>query len=528
MRPLIGAALLVLVAGALFFSGLGAYPLLDPDEARHAEVAREMAAGDGVRALLLPTLELKPYREKPAGFYWLVTLAYAVLGVCETAARLPSAIAALVTVLAVYAWAVPRHGVPGALGAALVLATSAGWVGLARFVNVDMTLTTCVAVGVLAGLAWLERPAGRRAPLAPWIAAGLGMLVKGPIALLLTIGPLALAWTLTRPRPRLGALRLIAGLTTTAAIAGLLYVPVALLDASYVRHFAETNVARLGAGAPHDSPLWYYVVWLPALLLPWTFFAPPTLARAARDPTRRALLAWAVFVPLVLTLARGKLATYALSALVPLALLVGPPLAAAAAGEVDAGTARALRVAGWIGCMLLAAGAIGSVVAARFFPIGPAATIAVATAMAAAAGALAWTTRRRRAGLVPVAAVAAMLVLYPVLVHLVAPAVARVQSDRDAASLIAGAGPAPVLAFSALAPSLVFYLRSPLVWTEDPNLVRDLFARDEPVFLVTGRRHFGDIEALLGERAHVWHATRRRRLYANRPPPARRRLALRT
>jgi len=43
-RAVGGAALLALVAGALFFQDLGRYPLLDPDEARHAEVAREMAA----------------------------------------------------------------------------------------------------------------------------------------------------------------------------------------------------------------------------------------------------------------------------------------------------------------------------------------------------------------------------------------------------------------------------------------------------------------------------------------------------
>jgi 4-amino-4-deoxy-L-arabinose transferase-like glycosyltransferase len=517
MRPLAGAALLAVVAAVLFFTGLGAYPLLDPDEGRHAEVAREMSAGDGVRALFLPTLELRPYREKPAGFYWLVTLAYGALGVSEAAARLPSAVAAFVTVLAVYAWALPRHGPYGALGAALVLATSVGWIGLARFVNVDMTLTACVAIGVLAGLAWLERPDGRRMPLVPWVAAGLGTLVKGPIALVLTLGPLALAWALARPRPRIGAARLLLGILTATAIAAALFVPVALLDPSYVRHFAGTNVARFGPDAPHASPVWYYAAWLPALLLPWTLFAPVVLARAIRGPTDRALVAWAVFVPAVMTLASGKLATYVLSALVPLALLIGPPLARAAVGDAD-GSERALRIAGWLGSASLAAGAVGVLVAARFFPIGAPGAAVLAATMAVAAAALAWTTRRR-AGLVPAAALVAMLVLYPALVHLVAPAVARVQSDRDAAALIAAVGPAQVLAYSALAPSLVFYLRTPVTWTEDTNLVRDLFARDEPVFLVTGRRHFARIESLLGERAHVWHETRRRRLYGNRPPP---------
>ena len=93
-RAVGGAALLALVAGALFFQDLGRYPLLDPDEARHAEVAREMAAGHGLRRLFLPTLDLEPYREKPAGYYWLVALAYGALGVGEAAARAVSALSA--------------------------------------------------------------------------------------------------------------------------------------------------------------------------------------------------------------------------------------------------------------------------------------------------------------------------------------------------------------------------------------------------------------------------------------------------
>src|SRR5881296_2437830 len=256
-RAVGGAALLALVAGALFFQDLGRYPLLDPDEARHAEVAREMAAGHGLRRLFLPTLDLEPYREKPAGYYWLVALAYGALGVGEAAARAVSALAALVAVLSLYAYALPRWGVPAGLGAGLVAATSAGWFGLARYGNLDMTLTACVTVGVLGGLSWLERPAPRRAPLAPYVAAGLGLLVKGPLAVLLVV----------------------------VALGALLYVPVGLLDASYLSAFAATHMRRLGSKSPHAGPIHYYLLWLPALLLPWTLFAPGPLRRAAGDPS---------------------------------------------------------------------------------------------------------------------------------------------------------------------------------------------------------------------------------------------------
>jgi len=512
---LAGAALLLVVAGGLFSFDLGRYPLWDADEARHAEVARELGAGHGVRRLFLPTLEFEPYREKPAGYYWLVALAYRAAGPGAGAARAISAAAALAVVLAVYVWALPRYGVRGALGAGFVLATSAGWFGLARYASLDMTLSACTSVAVLAGLAWLERPAARHLPLAPYVGAALGALVKGPVAVVLVGLPLVVAALLRRPRPGWRELGLGRGLAVAAAIAALLYVPVGLLDPSYLAAFVATNLRRFGARAPHAAPFHYYVVWLPLLCLPWTLFAVPPLRRAPREPRARALLGWAVAVPAFLTLAHGKLATYALSALVPMALLLGPALAAPA--EEDR---PFLRAAGWLLAGLLAVAGIAAPVAARIYPAPMGGRMLLAAGALTWGVALGWAVRRDRLGAVPGVVLGALLTLYPLGVHVVAPAVSALHSDYDAARLIAGQGHAPVIAFGARAPSLVFYLQAPVIHTEDEQLVRDLFAGDGPVFLVTGHRHFAEIEHLLGEHAQRWHTTPRRGLYANRSPPA--------
>jgi len=510
---LAGALLVALVAGGLFGFGLGSYPLLDPDEARHAEVAREMASGRGIRRLFLPTLALEPYHEKPAGFYWLVAVAFGLGGVGAGAARAVSALAALATVLAVYGFAVPRFGVPAACSAALVLATTVGWFGLARLSTLDMTLTALVAGGVLAGLAWLDRPAPRRAPLAPYVLAGLGTLVKGPLALALVAGPLLLAGAVRRPRPSPRELGIVRGALVTAAIAALLYVPVGLLDATYLRDFLWTNVRRLGGKAPHAAPVWYYAVSLPVMLLPWTPLWFATIGRAARDPARRALLLWAIFVPAFLSLARGKLATYALSALPPLALLAGPELVDLT--RRGAGNRWALP-ARWTTAVLVAGIAVAVPIAGRHFPISAAAQALLVVVALAAAAAIAFAGVRW----LPAAVLGATLALYPLAIHLLVPPVASVRSDFRFAQLVAAAdGDAPVVAFASQAPSLVFYLRRPVLMTDDPKLVRDLFADDHPVFVVTGGGHAATLEQALGERAYQWDGTPRRRLYANRPPP---------
>src|SRR5216110_2386084 len=88
--PARGAALLLALVTALLVLRLGEPPLVGPDEPRYARVAVEMhRSGEAV----VPTLQGRPWLEKPPLYYWLAGAAFAVLGETETAARLPSALA---------------------------------------------------------------------------------------------------------------------------------------------------------------------------------------------------------------------------------------------------------------------------------------------------------------------------------------------------------------------------------------------------------------------------------------------------
>jgi 4-amino-4-deoxy-L-arabinose transferase-like glycosyltransferase len=518
-HALAGALVLGVVVGWLFLWHAGAWPLLDPDEARHAEVAREMATGHGPARFFLPTFEHEPYREKPAGYYWLVTLAFALGGAGEVPARAAGALASLAAVLALYAWALPREGLRGALGAALVAATSAGWFGLSRYATLDMTLTALVVIGVLAGLAWLDRAPPRRPPLAPWICAGLGTLVKGPVAIALVAGPLLLAALVRRPRPALRELGLVRGALVLIAIVAVLYVPTSLLDPGYLRAFLDTNLRRFRSTSPHAGPAWVYLMWIPLLFLPWTLLGVPAVVRAARDRARLPLVLWAAWVPILLSLPRGKLPTYVLSALAPLALIVGPALARVQAEGPDAGDRRAFRAGGAVGVLVLVALAGAAPFVARDYPIGGGARAALGLAALAWAAVVVHVLRGDRLRHLPLVVLGAALTLYPLALATVMPAVGALHSYRDAARLAATRPGAPVFVLGARAPSLAFYLGAPPVHTEDLGLLRDRFAGDDLVFLASGRRHFDEIEAALGARAHVWHATPRWRLYASDPRP---------
>ena len=99
-RKIFWAALVAITLYVCFFSHLGAFGFIGPDEPRYAWIARDIAeSGDWVT----PRLYGKPWFEKPVLYYWSAALSFKLFGVSEAAARLPSAVFALMGTLAL-AW----------------------------------------------------------------------------------------------------------------------------------------------------------------------------------------------------------------------------------------------------------------------------------------------------------------------------------------------------------------------------------------------------------------------------------------
>ena len=186
MRPPRDALVVLALAGLLLTIGLGTVALTDRDEGANAEAAREMLER---RSWISPTLGGAPRFAKPAFVYWLMAGAYAALGVGETAARLPSAVAAFLLVLTQYAFVRWALGPEVAWRAALVLLLSIEYVAIGRMALTDATLalwTTAAAYAFLRG--WLGAPPRGRWYALAWIAAGLAVLTKGPVGLLVPLG----------------------------------------------------------------------------------------------------------------------------------------------------------------------------------------------------------------------------------------------------------------------------------------------------------------------------------------------------
>jgi 4-amino-4-deoxy-L-arabinose transferase-like glycosyltransferase len=337
------AGLVVAVAGVRVAT-LGLYPLMDTTESRYAEIARKMLeTGDW----LMPQFDYGvPFWGKPPLSTWLSAASMAVFGVGEFAARLPSFVMLAACSALVYALAAMRGGRDQALWTlALFVATGMVFVA-AGGVMTDPALvlgTTLTMAGYEVALAGPERH--RR--IAGWaFFAGLvvGLLAKGPIAVILAGVPIGATALLTRSW-RLAWKRLpwIPGTLATFVLAGAWYWAAERASPGFLQYFlvgehwkrfVEPGWAGDLYGTAHSRVrglIWLF--WI-AAALPWSAVALVAAGRAltrqrggwravAVDPWRLRLVLWAVTPMAFFTPAGNILITYVLPGLPAFALLAG-------------------------------------------------------------------------------------------------------------------------------------------------------------------------------------------------------------
>ena len=392
------AVLIVATLFTCYFSQLGAIGFVGPDEPRYAWVAREMGeSGDWIT----PRLYGKPWFEKPPLYYWGAALAFKVLGVSEAAARLPSAIFALLATLAMgwLAWRV--YGRETARWLLLLLPTTVAMVGFSHAAATDMPFAgmltaamVCAAVilgmtgdPVVAGTQHsLDGLADVAAPLQTstfglrrsWFVSvlfgaflGLAVLAKGPAALILCGGGVFF-WALLTKRWR-DTFRLLhpAGIAAFCLTALPWYILCARRNPEFFHVFiVEHNFKRyLTPEFQHIQPFWFYLPVLALALLPWTLVLLPAIgdskALFRRKPRPGAaaifLASWAIFVLAFFSLSQSKLPGYILPGIPPLLLLCSRAVTKLVAGPrpsrfllfVTSGIAFLMIVAGSVDALWL-------------------------------------------------------------------------------------------------------------------------------------------------------------------------------
>ena len=383
------------LSALLFLSQLGRTGLVDETPPLFAAAARNMVeSGDW----LTPRVNGAPRFDKPILVYWLMGLGYKLLPpsldpLGSLAARLPSALSATLVSLALadvlWCWRRQQQGIAHRGGRWLApLAASLGF-GLSPLVLVwsrtavsDLLLTGLLSMSLLGF--WRHWASGSRGlPVGPWLALGLAVLTKGPVALALA----CLTCLLFGCRQRsLGSLWCCLspckGLALVTVVALPWYVAEFAVEGSaFIQSFfSYHNIQRFTQVVNgHNGPFWFYgpilligaMPQLPmALHGAWIGLRTP-VDRTPQWPQRspevslRCFAAcWLLAVVIFFTMAATKLPSYVLPAMPAVGLLVG----LTASGWQQGTTRGQSRGAAWTSVVLTAVVGVGLSTQALWLP----------------------------------------------------------------------------------------------------------------------------------------------------------------
>jgi hypothetical protein len=308
--------LLALIAVAVsFYLNIYAIPLFDLDEGAFSEATREMfTRGDFISTFL----DGKPRYDKPILIYWLQAASVLLFGVNEFAFRLPSAAAATLWVLAVFAFVRRVRDERSGLLAAIITATAFEVSVMAKAATADALLNLLIASALFCVyLYWKERE--RRWLLFTFALIGLGFLTKGPVAVMV---PLVVSFLFFAVKKELGVwLKMVfnpLGIVIFLAISMPWYVVQYLKegDAFIQGFFFKHNIDRFGGTMEqHGGGIFYYLPVLLVAVLPFTTVFVKTLLNTkhlVRDEFSLFALIWLVFVVGFFSLSGTKLPHYVL------------------------------------------------------------------------------------------------------------------------------------------------------------------------------------------------------------------------
>lgn len=369
-----------MVAGLVFFTNLGSYPLFDEDEPKNAVCGTEMfRRGDWI----VPTFNEELRTDKPILIYWLMLCSFNAFGVSEFSARFGSSLLSLGTALGTYYLGRKLYDRQVGLLAGIAVVTCLMFAAVGRAVTPDATLVFCLT-GCFCAFVWVwKRRANaecgmRNAEWSPfavvpmYAAMGLAMLAKGPVGFLLPCTAIGLfglcvstredfaagnvaigdgrwwwkTWQLLRivfsPRRFLATLKsmnLPVGIPVAFGIALPWYIAVGVqTDGAWLQGFlGDHNVDRfLQAKENHRGLFFYYLPVLFAGTFPWSIFLPTTVVELWLRVKRRTekwdsdlfLGCWAMTWLVFFSLANTKLPNYILPVYPAVAVLISRSLVA--------------------------------------------------------------------------------------------------------------------------------------------------------------------------------------------------------
>ena len=325
----IGVYLGIIAFTALFLMPyLGSVHLLDSDEAKYAESAREMlVTGD----YLTVQIDYEPFPEKPPLFFWLQAISMKIFGINEFAARFPNIICGFVSLILLYYLGRQLYG--HRFGLLWIL--SYGSAILPFFFFKSGIIDPWFNLFILLGVAWFifyldpDRTKYRmRNVVLSALFFGLAVLTKGPIALLIFLLCFLVYLTIHRFRMPTRAIHIVAFILVVFLTGGSwFFIQVLNGNTEMVKDFLAYQVQSLFVGSSfHDGFFGYHLVVLLLGVFPASVIAMKSFTKKAEDTELQKLfrqwmyiMFWVVIV--LFTIVRTKLIHYSSLAYFPLTFL---------------------------------------------------------------------------------------------------------------------------------------------------------------------------------------------------------------
>jgi 4-amino-4-deoxy-L-arabinose transferase-like glycosyltransferase len=324
--------LLLIVLAILWFCGLPARHLADPDEGRYAEIPLQMLlTGDWIT----PRLNGLKYFEKPPLQYWTTAVAYTLFGASETASRLWTALTGFLAVLTTCYAGTRLFGIRVGVYAGLILISSCLFFLSGMINTLDMGVS-CFLTMALAGFLTAQRDGAtplqtRYGMWLAWSSIALAILSKGLIGLVLP-GAVLVFYTLIQRDWRLWTrLHTRSGIVMLTVIAAPWFVLVVRANPEFLHFFfIHEHVDRFTSDVHGRFHPWYYYVPVVVVgLVPWLPVLPIALRKAWHAPAlpqrfrpERFLCLWIAVIYLFFSFSNSKLPFYLVPILPPIALLI--------------------------------------------------------------------------------------------------------------------------------------------------------------------------------------------------------------
>lgn len=268
--------LLMFVCSLFYLFKLGSYKLIDVDEPRYAEAAKEMLKSSN---WITPYFNHELRFDKPIFFYWLIAISYLTFGITEFAARFPSAVMA--TLLVFFTYFLGKKTISKSYGliSSLILATGIEFITLARMSVTDMTLAFFICATIFSGFLNSFASESKRKYFW-WLAylfSAIAVLTKGPVGFVLPAIILGIYFILTgKLKDNLKIKYVMPGgiifLLTSVPWYYLIIKEHGMLFIN--SFFLKHNLERFASSrfGQHQQPFYFYLIVIFIGFFPWSIY----------------------------------------------------------------------------------------------------------------------------------------------------------------------------------------------------------------------------------------------------------------